>query len=55
MVKNIDAALYDWVEWNTRLLENSGIGFQTQTSESRMAETRDAFHHQTRQAPVYRS
>jgi hypothetical protein len=38
MLKKIDRDLYDWVEWNTRLLENSGLGYRPRTTESLMME-----------------
>ena len=38
MLETIDADLFDWVEFHTRELENSGIGFSSATSVARMME-----------------
>ena len=38
MLKTIDADLYDWVEYNTRLLETSGLGFSQRTPVGRMID-----------------
>jgi hypothetical protein len=38
MLKRIDADLFDWVEFHTRQLEDSGIGMPSATPVSRMME-----------------
>lgn len=38
MMKNIDAALYDWVEFHSRMMEGSILGYRPRTTESLMME-----------------
>jgi hypothetical protein len=38
MLKRIEGDLWDWVEYNTRMLENSGLGFAPRTPVARMME-----------------
>jgi len=38
MVKMIDSDLYDWVEYHTRQLENSAIGYPNNSTVGRMIE-----------------
>ena len=38
MLKRIDNSLYDWVEFNTLMLENSSLGYAPRTTIGRMME-----------------